>query len=704
MSVMEDIRSRLDIVQYVGRTVTLKRAGRTFKACCPFHHEKTPSFVVDPDRQSWRCFGACATGGDLFGYVMRQQGLTFREALETLAKEAGVEVRQRTPEQRRRDDNQDRLRGVAQTAADFYHARLFDPRDAEAAAALAYARDQRGFTDETLRAFGFGYAPNAWDTLTHHLLNFGYSEQDLLDTGLAKRSDKDASRIYDVFRHRLLLPIRDGRGRVVGFGGRALDPNEPAKYLNSPQNVLFDKSRLLFALDRAAPAIRADETAVIVEGYMDAVQAHQAGYTNVVAQMGTALTESQLSLIAPRWAKTILLSLDADAAGQNATRRSIEVIREALTADYGGRLGIDLRVLTVPNGKDPDDFIRETPAAWPDLVAKAVSAADYLIAMEVGALPPDSSLHAREAVARRLLPILTATEDNLYRQENVQRLALKLRIAERDLLAWAAQETARTKNEARSRLASSRPATPRPVDARDPFDAVGRDEPPPTDFDDDGYLDVGQDDVWESALDVAVAPPPPPHAILEKRCLRLLLQRPKLFYEVNRKFRELAGDDELLAVTAFGSLCGADFAHDTYRAVLLLLEEALTQIDFDEQTYLRESIAPMLMADFQILMRDEWEDLRPSLTILMADLPASIDQREQHAGDIDLQAALIHEALRLRRLRVETDLTESAFLLREAHESGDMEGAAERLGRIALLTRARRLIDAESSRQALYAH
>ena len=370
MSVADEIKSKLDIVQYIQRYVPLKKAGRTWKANCPFHSEKTPSFVVNDTNQSWRCFGACAEGGDIFNFAMKYHGWSFSEALDELGKLAGIEVRPQSPEQRQHYEELDRLRGVLKSAADYFHDALYDTKNPAAAATLEYARKKRGLSDETLRRFGIGYAPAGWQHAIEALKGLGYSDDDLIATGIAAHNE-ETGRVYDRFRNRLMIPIRDERGRVVGFGARALAADDNPKYLNSPQSALFDKSRLLFGLDFAKQAIRDTETAVIVEGYLDAIQAHQAGYSNVVAQMGTALTEPQLKLLAPRLAKKIILSLDSDAAGQSATRRSLEVARETLQADYAGRLAVDIRILVVPGAKDPDDLIREAPESWPQLVATA---------------------------------------------------------------------------------------------------------------------------------------------------------------------------------------------------------------------------------------------------------------------------------------------------------------------------------------------
>ena len=316
MSVTDEIKSRVDIVSYVQRHVpALKKAGRNHKACCPFHNEKTPSFVVNPARQTWHCFGACAEGGDLFTFAQRLHGWDFKEALHELAIEAGVELRQQTPEQKTENDRLDRLRDIVATASDIFHKKLYH---SDADPVLHYVRETRGLSDDTVKSFQLGFAPESWDFMLRALRDLGYRDDDIADVGLAVRNE--TGRVYDRFRNRLMIPIRDERGRVVGFGGRALQSDEGAKYINSPQSALFDKSRLLFGLDRGRAAIRDRGTAVIVEGYMDVIQAHQAGFLNVVAQMGTAMTERQIRLITPRYANRIVLALDSDEAG--AERRA----------------------------------------------------------------------------------------------------------------------------------------------------------------------------------------------------------------------------------------------------------------------------------------------------------------------------------------------------------------------------------------------
>lgn len=669
MTAVEDIKSKLDIVSYIGRTVSLKKAGRVYKACCPFHNEKTPSFVVNPEYQSWRCFGACAEGGDIFKFAMKQNGWTFREAVEELGKLAGVEVHPPSPEQKAQDETHDRLRGMVKLAAEFYHERLFDASDRGAQDTLAYARDKRGLTEATLQRFQIGYAPPGWQTLTSMLLQLGYSDNDLVLAGLAIRSDD--GRLHDRFRNRLMLPIRDARGRPVGFGARALGPDDQPKYLNSPQSPVFDKSRLLFGLDTASRAIRDAETVVIVEGYLDAIQAQQAGYDNVVAQMGTALTEPQLKLVAPRMARKVILALDSDPAGQNATRRSLEVAREALRADFGGKLGVEFRVLTVPDGKDPDDFIRAHPVDWPALVEGAEPVAEFVIRLEAAELTDRASVAEKEAVARRVLPLLTASENDLYRQDNVQKLAVRLRIGERQLLAWAAEQRA-------AEPALRRSAPPLPPD----------DFPPEP------------DDLW---FDPDLPPPAAPLTTslaqreldrLEAHLLKALYDRPELLYIVNRKFRELAGEDEHMAAGPLCDLCLEDFQHAAHKGMLQVVHDALVQDETGLQDYIDQHLRnlPEYRADLERSLRDEITELTPHLTHgLQMDLPVVLRERERMGAVLDPLDDIIRTALRLREKRIELERIELQFVFEDLAQPDQQEWN----GRAALTIRAKRLIDSQ---------
>lgn len=284
MTVVDDVKARLDIVEVVSQRVPLQRSGNSYKANCPFHQEKTPSFHVFPDRQSWRCFGSCATGGDVLSFVMRSEGLEFGEALRQMAQQTGIVLPQRgqnTQNEGAHKINEDTRAFFQRTLA-----------SAQGASAREYL-EQRGLDKQAIEAFGVGLSPSDGESLKNHLVREGYSQEELVSAGVVRAGDDGVN--HDLFRGRLMFPIRDAHGNLVGFGARTLDGSEP-KYLNSPQGPLFDKSRLLYAMERARTDVR-KEGAVIVEGYMDAIAAHQAGFKNVVAQMGTALTGDRKSVV-----------------------------------------------------------------------------------------------------------------------------------------------------------------------------------------------------------------------------------------------------------------------------------------------------------------------------------------------------------------------------------------------------------------------
>ncbi|NWF68660.1 MAG: DNA primase [Chloroflexi bacterium] len=676
MSVIDEVKSKLDIITYIQQFVPLKKAGRHYKACCPFHAERTPSFVVNPDTQSWRCFGACAEGGDVFGFAMKFHGWSFGEALRELGKSVGVEVERQTPQQQQRSERLDTLRGILNTLAEEYHRFLIEAKDPDAAAALKYTREKRGFSDDTVRGFKIGYAPPGWQNALNLLKQLGYREDDIIESGIATRNEQ--GRVYDRFRHRLMIPIRDDRGRVVGFGARALDADDTPKYLNSPQTPLFDKSRLLFGLDAARRSIRDSKTAVIVEGYMDAIQAHQAGYTNVVAQMGTALTETQLKLLVPALAEKIILALDADAAGQNATRRSLEVARQTLREGYSGRLSVDMRVLQIPDAKDPDDLLRETPERWQGLVAAALPITDYVIEQETAALPPQATVQEREGVARRLLPLLLASENNLYTKENLQKLSVKLRITERDLLAWAQEQEkiSAVKAPRAAPAADSGPDFP-PLN----YDAL--DAPPPTDD------DLAPLKIAPAAPGRAAAPVRPAAArrevALEASCLRMLLRDPDLLYQVNRKFRELAGNQARLLAGPLCDLNMEDFSHSAYRVLMRLLTDAFQQHDLEPLHYVEVHMEDVLWPEVETLLVDEIDGLRPRLRHgLLLDLAAQLKRAEISAYD-----EAVEKALRLRKERLARQIDDIFFL---KLEGGDAPQQQEML---MLYLKARGLIEVE---------
>ncbi len=448
MSEVEEIKQRVDIVDLVSQYVTLKRAGRNFMALCPFHTEKTPSFHVDQSRQSWHCFGACGTGGDIFSFIMKKDGLEFREALAVLAERAGVALnQQRDPQE---DARRGRLFDVNEAAAAFFAAMLQaeDGAHASGAAAARVYINERRLAPASVEGFQLGYAPNTWEALITHLSARGFSAEDAVVAGLAVEGDRGA---YDRFRHRLMFPIRDDRGRVAGFGGRLLpgpalgsgSGDAQPKYVNTSQSPIFDKGAILYGLDLAKDGIRSEGKAVIVEGYMDAIAAHEHGFTNVVASMGTALTEKQVSLL-KRHTKNLILALDADAAGSDATVRGVQVVADAVDRVTEPRvnwrgvirhqevLAADIRVLTMPEGRDPDDVIRGDADLWPQLVEAAKPVLDYLFDA-VTARHDLNVPRERSAVSAALLPMIAAVSDRVVQSHYLQRLARLVQVNEETL-------------------------------------------------------------------------------------------------------------------------------------------------------------------------------------------------------------------------------------------------------------------------------
>jgi len=440
MGVVDEIKERLDIVEVISSYVPLQKAGRNFKALCPFHAEKTPSFYVFPDSQRWHCFGACGEGGDVFSFVMKMEGWDFRTALEELARRAGVELRPRTPEQIEREEETRRLReALAHAAAYYHHLLLHAPEGETARRYLAH----RGLVPETVERFQLGYSLPAWDGLRSHLTEKGFTPAELVQAGLLV--EREDGTLYDRFRGRVMIPIRDVRGRVVAFGARTLDPEGVPKYINSPKTPLFDKGRILFGLDLARRAIREEDRVVIVEGYMDVMRAHQEGFHNVVAQMGTALTEAQVRLL-QRYTRRFVLALDPDAAGLQATLRGLEVARESLQREaepvfdprglvgFEGRLGAEIRILSLPSGYDPDDLIGSDPGRWADLVEEALPIVEFVFQRLLAEADLEDAKE-RAHIVDRMLPLLRDVRDPVEREAYAQKIARALQIEERTVLA-----------------------------------------------------------------------------------------------------------------------------------------------------------------------------------------------------------------------------------------------------------------------------
>jgi DNA primase len=414
MGVVDEVKQRLDILDVVGQYVPLQKAGRNYKAICPFHSERAPSFFVSPERQSWHCFGACGTGGDIFSFVMKKENLEFGEALRLLAERAGVPLVERRPEE---EAERDRLRDANEAAASFYHRTVVSSEVGQRARRYL---EERGLDLKAIQDFQLGYSPSGWDSLCQHLRERGYGDEELVAAGLAVEGERG---LRDLFHQRIVFPITDMRGRVVGFGGRSLpiegQEEVQPKYLNTAQTAIFDKGSLLYAMDKAREHIRRDGLAVIVEGYMDAIAAHQHGFANVVASMGTALSERQVRLL-KRFSRDVVLALDADSAGQEATLRAVE---------YQDILGRDIHVIILPEGRDPDQVIRSDPEGWTALLASAQPLLDYKFEAVSSALDLSQPRQRSQAV-EELLPLVAAIGDRIVQANYLQRLARLAQVRE----------------------------------------------------------------------------------------------------------------------------------------------------------------------------------------------------------------------------------------------------------------------------------
>jgi len=413
----EEIRSRNRLEDVVGAYVALKRSGKSLVGLCPFHNEKTPSFSVSPDKQLYYCFG-CGASGDVFDFVMQYERLEFVEAVERLAERAGIvlDIENETPSQRLSRRTRDVLLEINTLAARYFRYRLL--RSKLAAGAREYL-SSRGVSAKSAELFSLGYAPDKWDDLYTLLAKRGFSTEVILQSGLVKKGRASA---YDVFRDRVIFPIRDVNRRVVGFGGRTLPgkgESQP-KYITSPETLLFNKSHVLYGIDLARDSIKRLERSVNVEGYMDVISCHQHGFTNVVAPLGTSLTTAQARLLL-RYAPEVIILFDADTAGQEATLRSLELLR---------REGLRVKVATLDEGSDPDSFLKENGAsALQTLLESAANLTEYRINVIVSATDlSDASLKAE--ASRRCIEALVEVIDPIERSEYSKYAAYQLRVDE----------------------------------------------------------------------------------------------------------------------------------------------------------------------------------------------------------------------------------------------------------------------------------
>jgi DNA primase len=629
MDVTDEIKARIDIVDFISRYVPLKRAGRSYKANCPFHQEKTPSFVVFPESGTWRCFGACATGGDIFSFLMKRENMDFRDAIQELAREAGVELEEPQVD----DDSQirERLYAINAQAAQFFRNQLH--RHPQASEARAYLQ-QRGINAQVAEMFQLGFAPESWDALRNHLLALGYTAEEQHKAGVLKYNE-DRDSYYDAFRNRLIIPIADRQGRITGFGGRVLDKSVP-KYLNTADTPLFNKSQTIYGLDRAYRAIREADAVVIVEGYMDVIAAHQFGYNNVVACLGTALTEDQLRQL-QRYTNNFVLALDADSAGQQATIRGLNGARQALKrvrkpvvtpsgrVRIESRLAANLRIVALPEGKDPDELIRKNPQSWPEVVQGAQPLVDYFINVVSVHTDLESAQGKAEAVAE-LVPLIAELEDEIERQHYTQQLSRLVQIDEQTI-AHRIQAAARTMARQEDRKAAS----PRPQDRR-------RGEPADAEEDDGGEPLPLQANQRRPILDVADS-----QTGLERFLLANLLQDPNLLVW-------LAG---MTAQLEIPPLRMDELQRTEHQQIFYRLKQFITGDELWDLEGFQEALPVNLHGRLADLMQQA------------AQLPVR---------DInEMQEAVVKAVIRLRRERLREDLYAMQFLLQDAQQTDDRE-------------------------------
>ncbi|RLD05619.1 MAG: DNA primase [Chloroflexota bacterium] len=606
MSVTDEIKDRIDIVDLISESVELRRSGKTYSGFCPFHaNTRTPSFVVFPDSQSWHCFGECNEGGDVFNFVMKKNGWDFPEALRRLAERTGVQLKPLTPQQEEEQEEHEHLRKLLEDAVTFYRHNLYNTEPGKIALEYLYGRK---LTDETIEAFGLGYAPNSWDAATTYFKSKNYTEEELLEAGLA--SERDGGGIYDRFRQRMMIPIRDHRERMVGFGARTLEPDGVPKYLNSPQTALFDKSSILYGLDKARKAIRAEDQVVIVEGYMGVIAPHQHGFTNVVATMGTALTDDHLQRL-QRYTKRIILAMDSDAAGAKAALRGLQVAREALdkTTDLvfdargllrrEARIRADLRVATLPPGMDPDDVVNHNPEELRQILANARPVVVHV--MEV--LTEGRNLEdpkTKTEIASQVLPLINDIPNAIERDTYLQRLARTLEVDERTLFSFRPPRASRPR----------RKGAPRPSSL------------PPEEQTAHPHSSKRSGDIYEA------------------HCVGILLRHPELLYQIDRQ----------LGVDGLARLTEKDFYNADYQVLVKLAREALDQNETEPISYVLNNLPMIFM------------DLVDELLTHTTELDAVVDKVLE-----DVLRAL----LSLRRRHVLSNNSHLRYMLESEQENGD---------------------------------
>ena len=608
MTAVDEIKARLDIVNIVSETVKLRRSGRSYTGFCPFHpNTKTPAFAVFPDSGTWRCFGQCNEGGDIFKYVMKREGWDFAETLRYLAEKAGVTLSPLTPERKAEEDQYETMRNILEDSVKYYQFQLLKTPSGKPALDYLF---KRGISMESIEKFELGYAPDSYEAILSHLNASGRALDQVAEVGLL--NTRDTGGYYDKFRNRIMFPIRDGAGKMAGYGARILNPDDVPKFLNSPQTPLFNKSHLLYGLNLAKKPIREIDQVVIVEGYLDVIALHQSGYQNTVSPMGTALNEDQLRYL-KKFTRRIVLALDADAAGEKATMRGLEVARNALDREseivfdprgllrHEARLQADVRVTTLPPGLDPDDVVLKDRMAWQKVLDNAKPIVVHVMdSLAAGQNLDDAKV--RSAIASQVIPLIedvpSAVERDTYRQQ----LARLLKIDERSLLG---------SQKVRSRTRQTVPGS-NEVDAR------------------------RQERTVEVTIDKRILQ-------MEKHCLSTILRKPDRYYDLERALKQVN-------LEKFSPL---DFEDAQNHELAQLLLKGIRQDEMEVTDYVRDNAG---------------EDFLERLNELSTEVKEADKVEERFLED------LYRTLVSLRLIRVNQVLSQLRYLQEE--EMGEMDDKA----------------------------
>jgi DNA primase len=419
LSPIEEIKNRLDLVEVISGYIKLKKAGANYRALCPFHSEKKPSFFVSPARQIWHCFG-CNLGGNIFKFIMQIEGVEFGDALRILAQKAGVELKREDPKLK---TQRQRAYEIYKLATKFFQKQLAESK--KGLEAKKYLIEQRGITEESIRDWQLGYAPDTWRGLSDFLISQGYKREEVEKAGLSIRNQKGD--IYDRFRGRIMFPIFDLNSQPVGFGGRIfqqLATESAAKYLNTPNTILYDKSKILYGLDKAKMEIRKQNFSILVEGYIDVILNHQIGFKNTIATSGTALTNYQLRIL-KRYSENILTAFDMDIAGDSATKRGID-----LAQSYG----FNIKVIVMPKERDPAAVISDSPEKWKKLVKDSKSILDFYFETTFDRFD-EKTPQGKKEISKIILPVIKRIPNRIEQSHWIQKLSRKLEVREEDVLA-----------------------------------------------------------------------------------------------------------------------------------------------------------------------------------------------------------------------------------------------------------------------------